>query len=220
MKALTEVILGKLKTKDSLNLERKIFHCLIGLAVYLPYIVFEKRFPSMEWYCFLLLITGTTEFLRLKFPQINEFLLTNYSDIFRKSEANSISSVIPFLTGLLVSTTLFPVWISHIAVGCQVLADPVASYFGIQFGKRKIWDGKTLEGFFACMGVSVGFCLLVSFGMLHLAPWKVVILALSTGLVTALAEAYPIRLLDDNLRISLFTGTWLLILSKLLLISY
>lgn len=200
-----------LNTRGHINFERKIFHIVTGIVVYLPYFLLGNQFPALYWFLLLLTITFFTEIIRLKVPSINNYILSTYRDLFRKTEAKQFCSVLPFITGMLLSSFLFPPYIAHIAVGCQIFSDPIASAVGIRFGKRKIWDGKSLEGFLACFVVSMVICTLI-LSIRTEFSWNIFILSILTGFVASMAEAYPIPYVDDNLRVSLFTGTALYIL--------
>ena len=203
-----ESVLQKLSSRDSLNLERKTFHILIGLLIYSPYLILGNIFPYTQWFLFLLVFSILSEYLRLKIPYINNLFLENFSILFRKSEATNFSAVIPFIFCMLLTTYLFPRGICHMAVACQLLADPFASIIGINFGKKVIWDSRTLEGSLGCFGI--GF-LISFFGLIYLFHFSFVqsfILAFAGGIVCSLAELIPIPFIDDNFRVGFFTGSF------------
>lgn len=84
-------------------------------------------------------------------------------------------------------------------------ADPIASYFGIMYGKDKILREKSLQGFLAAFVV----CSLLTFAFLNsydLFAERMVLISLLGGLIGALAELIPIGKLDDNLTLPVLSA--------------
>ncbi len=84
-------------------------------------------------------------------------------------------------------------------------ADPFASYFGIRFGKDKIYGEKTIQGFMAayliCASLTILFLIYHGFNL-----DRVLLVGVLAGLLGALAELIPIAKLDDNLTIPVISG--------------
>ena len=93
---------------------------------------------------------------------------------------------------------LFPHDIVTLSLLFLAIADPAASYFGIRYGKDRLWGQKSLQGsiaaFFAC-----GLTSMVYYTVHHLMLDRLLIVGILSGLAGAIAEAAPLGQLDDNL---------------------
>jgi len=123
----------------------------------------------------------------------------------RQSELHTLAGTTFLLTGLLFVTLVFPPPIVLLTMFFLAFADPIASYFGIRYGKDKILGEKSLQGFLAAFVV----CALLTFTFLNsyeLVSGRIVLVSLIGGLIGALAELIPIGKLDDNLTLPVLSA--------------
>ena len=101
--------------------------------------------------------------------------------------------------------------IVNLALLFLALADPIASYFGIRFGKDKLFGRKSLQGsiaaFFACTLTSM-----VYYVAHRLMLDRLLIVGILSGLAGAAAEALPVGPLDDNLVLPVLSSAQLWII--------
>lgn len=194
----------QLKKRSDLHLARKIWHVggvsLIA-AIYsvLPHTV-SVVLLSLAWVMFVPL-----DFARLKYPHLNKYMIGIFRPIMRQSELDRLAGTSFLLTGLLLVTLIFPPPIVLLSMFFLAFADPIASYFGIRYGRDKILGEKSLQGFLAAFIV----CSLLTFTFLNsyeLLSGRIVLVSLIGGLIGALAELIPIGKLDDNLTLPVLSA--------------
>jgi dolichol kinase len=103
-------------------------------------------------------------------------------------------------------------------------ADPCASYFGIKYGRQKIFGNKSLEGFIAAAVT----CFILAFLFLmakngnidilrhKLSMGSILVMSMAAALVGALSELVPIAKLDDNLTLPILSATGLFLIFTVL----
>lgn len=97
--------------------------------------------------------------------------------------------------GIFLSLLLFGRECAMVSTLVLAVGDAFASMVGIRYGRRKIWNGRTLEG-------SIAFFFSSFFAILPLIGfWK----ALLVASASALSEVLPIRL-DDNFTVPLVSA--------------
>lgn len=199
-----------LKKRSDVHWARKIWHMagvsfIAFLYSYLPEKVSIIAL-LVSWLLFVPL-----DFLRQKRPALNEVMVAVFKPIMRQSELHRIAGTTYLLSGLLIVTVLFPPQIVLLTMLFLAFADPIASYFGIRYGKDKIFGNKSLQGSLAAFFV----CAILTFAFLNY-HWmmmdRIVIISLLGGLIGSLAELIPIWKLDDNLTLPLLSSTalWML----------
>ena len=143
-----------------------------------------------------------SETLRLKgrqVPVITRFTLA----MSRENESlHFVAAPVYLALGTILSLLAFPRNIAYASITTVAVADPVASYVGIRFGRIHVKQ-KTLEGFAAGLIVSFAAALL----------WVPPYLALTGSVVGMLLEVLGV--LDDNLTIPIGAGSAMLIASIL-----
>lgn len=88
-------------------------------------------------------------------------------------------------------------------------ADPLASYFGLRYGKDQLFGKKTLQGSLAAFFSSVIISAIFYFSR-GLMVDRLLIVSLLSGLIAAVSELLPIGRLDDNLTFPILSSTCLL----------
>lgn len=154
------------------------------------------------------------DIFRLRYPALNDLVLHTIGPIMRQSEVNKIAGTTYLLTGVTLLAYIFPRDIVLLTLLFLAFADPIASYFGIRFGKDKILGQKSLQGTLAAFFV----CAMLTFAFLSfhdLLMDRLVLVSLLGGLIGSLAELIPIGKLDDNLTLPLVSATALYFLFTL-----
>ena len=199
-----------LKQKSDMHWARKFWHMggvsLIAAGVhYLP--AFWAGFGLIAlWVLYVPL-----DFLRLKFPALNDFIVHLFRPVMRRHESHNLAGTTYLLTGVLLTYLVFPRSIFFLTLLYLAFADPCASIFGIKFGKDKIFGHKSLQGSLAAFII----CGTLTFGFLYYRALfldRLLIVSILGGLVGALAEAVPVGKIDDNFSIPVISATGLYVL--------
>jgi dolichol kinase len=141
------------------------------------------------------------ELARRQSVKFNKMVLKVMLPLMRKSEIKGVAGVTPLIISVNI-LTLFPTWIVNLSLWFLAFADPIASLFGVLFGRTKLISGKSLEGSAAAFIV----CSMIT----YLTYSQVIVDVFMFGLFGALAELLPIGPLDDNLTMPLVTAMLLL----------
>jgi dolichol kinase len=202
-----------LKKRSDIHWARKIWHMAgVSLIAYV-YSVLPEAW-SLALLAALWLIAVPCDLARLRWPALNDFVLHVMGPIMRQSEVDKIAGTTYLITGVTVVAIVFPRDIVLLTLLFLAFADPIASYFGIRFGKDKILGQKSLQGTLAAFFV----CAVLSFAFLSyhdLLMDRLVVVSLIGGVIGALAELIPIWKLDDNLTLPLVSATALYFLFTL-----
>ncbi len=178
---------------------RSLWHLLGGL--FLPAIYyFTSKKVSLIIFGIFFLFFFFADFLRLRYPRLNEWTFKHLRTIIKEEERNSFSGNPYYIAGAFLSVLLFEKEIAMASLCFVACGDLAASIVGKRYGRIKI-KKKSLEGglgfFLACL--LMGIILLVlrlklSFGIL-----------LIGALTASIVELFsPGR--KDNLTIPLFSG--------------
>ena len=87
------------------------------------------------------------DFIRLKYPKVNEVALVFMGPLMRNSEVNSAAGTTYLLAGVAIIVVFFSKPIVGLSLLFLAFADPLASYIGIRYGKVKSMAGKSVQGF-------------------------------------------------------------------------
>ncbi len=146
------------------------------------------------------------DFFRLKNPAWNDFAVSVLRPIMRRSEVDKLAGTTYLLSGLLLVALIFPPQIVLLTMIFLAFADPIASAWGIRFGKDKIFGEKSLQGSLAAFFV----CSVATFYFLT-SHWllmdRLIVVSLLGGLIGALAELIPIGKLDDNFTLPVLSAS-------------
>ncbi|MFN3603910.1 MAG: diacylglycerol/polyprenol kinase family protein [Leptonema sp. (in: bacteria)] len=210
------------------NPKRKIWHLLgliIPILLYLDIFRFLK--PEDEnitrWVGFILLLIFFTfllvlEIIRLNYHPFNEFFIQTVGSLMKESEYHRIHGSVSYVFANMILFYFFTKDIIFLSSLVLMVSDPIAAYFGIFFGKHKIFKEKTFEGFLAFFVSSfvVGILYTSSISILgiesaynwnHQTIYTVLIIFGVSSLITSLVELFSFTglygLLDDNLTIPL-----------------
>jgi len=193
------------KTKADLHLARKIWHMCAGCGIIFPYLFFFDKTGMFIYLSLLLSLYLSIECLRIYRPSFHLRLVQNWRWVLRKSEMQSMNTGIPFVFSSLITLLIFPKTIALLAMSYLFFGDPIASFFGVLYGRKKlqILPGKTWPGLLA----NFMTCGILSFIFLrgNLSPQQLFYIVPLGGFIGMSAEALPLKL-DDNFTIPLFSA--------------
>jgi len=168
------------------EIKRKAFHLLTLIYVFAYWVLPRTEMLwAMGTLIFCVLVF---EGIRLRNPAFNRRLVKKLGDVYRESEANSISGLPWTLSGSFFTMLLFPdknivvVSLMYLALG-----DASAALVGKRIGKRKIFWEKTLEGSLACFLV----CFMIGLFFFEIP------VAFAGALAAAVIELFPWALNDN-----------------------
>ncbi|MEK6556665.1 MAG: hypothetical protein AABZ31_15555, partial [Bdellovibrionota bacterium] len=160
----------------------------------------------------LLVIFGTIfitfDVVRLTNDRVNKFAIRVMGPIMRDSEKNKLAGTTYLIVGVFVIVLFFDPLIVKLSLLFLALADPVASYFGIRYGRDRLFGRKSLQGsmaaFICCLLISLGY-----FYSKNLMMDRLFMVSILAGLAGAISEAVPVGRLDDNLLLPVLSSTLL-----------
>ena len=199
----------QLKNRQDLHLARKLWHvCGVSLMA-LIYVYWGKQI-SFRILSTLVLIIVPLDILRQRSHRLNTIVLKVLGWLMRKNEYQAISGTsYLFVGGLFL--LLFPPPIVVLSLLFLAFADPIASYFGIRYGKDRIVGNKTLQGTAAAFVV----CVIISaiyYYQNNIMIERIFIVSPLSGLIGAAAELIPIGHLDDNFTFPILCAAFLCVL--------
>lgn len=204
-----------LRLRSDLHLLRKAWHIatgLIGLTIY------KKSGLPEETMAFGLLSVAVlaflVEFLRLRNEKLNVLLMKVMKPVMRESERNSTSGLPFYALGVSLALFFFPERIAVLASLFLIFADPIASFFGILYGRDKILPNKSLQGTIAAF--TVCYILTLIYGLIYAAPtMDLLVFAIAAGIIGAISEMCS-QFVDDNLCIPVVSGLGLFLINLVL----
>jgi glycerol-3-phosphate acyltransferase PlsY len=148
------------------------------------------------------------DFVRLIYRKFN-ILLFKTKEIFKSKEYKKFSSITMFLAACFLTFLLFEKTIATFAVTFIIFGDFFSKYFGMKFGRVKIFD-KTFEGSLAFFNA----CLLSGFVLLHYLnlSWPVF---LCGAFVATIVEILPFGI-DDNFSVAIMSGSVMYLLNTVI----
>jgi len=203
----------ELKKRSDIHLARKVWHMAGVFGMFLAYVLL----PEVIAYSILALSISLflpVDFLRQKYPALNEWVVHAFKPILRTHEIHKIAGTTYLLSGVSVVVALFPRPVVALTLLFLAFADPIASYVGIKYGKDKIFGHKSIQGSIAAFVV----CALatgVYLAYYNIMLDRVIVISLLAGLIGALAELIPIGKMDDNFTLPVLSGLGLYILFSL-----
>ena len=208
--AMQETLGPALKRKSDLHMSRKVWHCA---GICLVAVIYNLVNIRQAW---MILLSASAlivplDLLRLKHVAINRAAHRVFGPIMRRHESNSISGMTYLYLGCAFLLLLNKKHIVTLTLFFLAFGDPLASYFGLRYGKDKILGAKTLQGTIAAFAV----CTLVSlvyYYFNNIMTERLLIVAPLSGLIGALAELIPIGRLDDNFSFPVISAVLLTIL--------
>lgn len=193
---MTSIQSRTLRQKSDIHLSRKLWHCVGICAMAMVYNQFGSR---VSWIA-LLILAGffiPLDILRQYQPGLNRATVRLFGRVMRKYEYNAVSGMTYLYFGVMILLLIGNAHIITLTLLFLAFGDPIASFFGIRYGKDRILANKTLQGTMAAFAV----CTIISgiyYYFNNLMTERLLIVAPISGLIGALAELLPIGKLDDN----------------------
>lgn len=154
------------------------------------------------------------EFLRLRNEKLNQFLMVLMKPVMRESEKDSMSGMPFYALGVSLSLFFFSENIAIISILFLIFADPIASFFGVLYGRDKILPNKSLQGTIAAF--SVCYIVTLVYGLIHASPsMSLLVFAIISGVIGAVSELCS-QFVDDNLCIPVVSGLGLYLINLLI----
>ena len=185
-----------LKRRSDLHLARKLWHALGVLGmVLLHYLLTTDQ--TLRVMAVLAFVFVTVDVVRHQWPAINKFVLKILGPLMREHERHNLAGTTYLILGTFIIVWWFPSPIVSLSLLFLAVADPLASFVGILYGKDKLVGSKSLQGTLAAFIA----CTLIAFFYLlahDLMTERLLMVSLLAGLSGALSELLPIGRLDDN----------------------
>ncbi len=208
--------LESLPSRSDIHLPRRLFHLACGSFIVGASFLFPSKSEMVAWLIGMTIVVAVLEYLRLTVPRLNQMTARLFGSIMRSGEENGRSGVVFYMAGCAVSAVVFPRAIAILAILYLAYGDPIASYFGVKYGKhfwtKNMSEGrKSIEGSLACFI----FCAVLTF-VVSFVPEKTsmmpmmsrIFFALLGGVGATLGEMFPLRT-DDNLALPILSGAFL-----------
>lgn len=199
------------KSRKDLHIPRRLFHLSMGMSCGLIYKYYLEYHQAIHILGVATCVLYILEQVRLNYPEFKSVFSEASKYLLRAEEQLKESASIPFLMGLLLTLLTFPKHISLVAIFTLAISDPLSAIIGIQFGKTKIKEHRSLEGSSAFFFSTLIIHILVLSSHFKSEYIKIVFISfISSGIVT-LFDLLEIKI-DDNLTIPLVTASslWLL----------
>ena len=200
------------------EIKRKGVHLSSLWMVAATLLLAEWRWISCLIFFLLLLLTLVSEH---DYANGGKYLGRLYGYLFGKMLRNEVkkgqwivSGGVPVLAAALMVNILFPPVIAAASLAVMLTGDAAAALIGRKFGKHKLVNNKSLEGFIAFI-LAGSLAVSVIFFIMNIAPvWY--IWGLIAVIAGALAELFQKQLkLDDNFTIPLSCGIVLFLASHI-----
>jgi len=196
----------RLHVRTDLHLTRKVFHLVTGMAIAFSYLA---GVPTLTLLIVLSSILGFVfmlETARLRIPAFNEKMIKFFSPIIRTHECDQPTAIPPYLLSSIIAVLIFPKPVAVLSILYLACGDPLASVFGILYGKHSVRfaNGKSLIGTLA----GIVTCSVITFlylKMMSITMPALLAVTLIGGIAGGTAEMAPVDV-DDNFSIPVIAG--------------
>lgn len=184
------------KARNDIHLARRLWH----FGGVLTMVLFYWKLTPEQALWVAVPVSGTLitfDVLRLYSRRLNELFTWIFGAVLRETERKKLAASTAMMAGVTITLFIFPKSVVLLSLLMFAFADPLASYFGIRFGKDKLIGDKSLQGSLAalviCFFVTFAYCL-----YFDLMTERLFIVCLLSGFAGALSELVPVWKLDDN----------------------
>ncbi len=201
------------RLRTDLHITRKLWHMATGLIGLMFY--YKSGLPTDTVATALLIFAACSflvEFFRLKNEKLNQFIMVLMKPVMRESEKDSMSGMPFYALGVSLSLFFFPERIAILSILFLIFADPIASFFGVLYGRDKILPNKSLQGTIAAF--SVCYIVTLVYGLINASPsMNLLVFAIISGAIGAVSELCS-QFVDDNLCIPVISGLGLFLINS------
>lgn len=195
---------------DDIHLARRLWHFSGVMGMFAIYF-FLSRQQCLRVALVLSTFLVFLDVARLRFEGLNNVLTGIFKPFMRESERHRIAGSTFMLVGVTLIVYLYSKKVVLLALLFLAIADPLAAFIGINFGKDKLIGNKSLQGssaaFVACFALTFGYC-----SVLGMMTDRLLIVSLLGGIIGALSELIPVGSLDDNFVFPVVSATLLTVL--------
>jgi dolichol kinase len=196
-----------LKARNDIHLARRVWHCGGVLVIaWLAWFLTSRQaaVTSLAVSAFMI----SFDVARLYSTRLNRFFTWLFGPVLRESERRRVTGSTFMMAGVTLIVLLYPKNVVLLTLLFFSVADPLASYFGIRYGKDKLIGDKSFQGsaaaFAACFLMAAGFY--SATGLMH---ERLFIVCLLSALIGAVSELVPVGKLDDNFSFPVLNATLL-----------
>lgn len=146
----------------------------------------------------------SVEYARARWGWVNGLTVRIIGPIMRDTEVNQLSGIPFYMASCLFAFLIFPQHIAALSILYLAFGDPMSSFFGVLYGRSKIFPNKSLQGTLGGFAV----CAVATFAYLlwqRIDPTLVLVLSLLGGFAGSVAELLPLNV-DDNFAIPVVSG--------------
>ena len=202
-----------LAKRSELHIKRRAWHITSGVIALTLYYTVEVSLWAFVILAGVIAALGfLLDFKRFKNDRLNTSLNRFFGVIMRESEKNSFSGLPFYALGVCLTFLFFPEKIAVLSFLFLIFADPMASIFGVRFGKDRLFPNKTLQGtmaaFITCLIVTVVYA-----GALGVSSPNLIIFTFFCSIAGALSELLSAFNIDDNLTIPVVSGACMSLLN-------
>lgn len=197
MSAKLTPLMQDLKSRKDVHYARKIWHFLGVIMIAVLYHNLTRPMALQT----LVLVASISIFIdvfRQRSEGFNRGVLKVMGFLMRENERTGIAGTTYLLIGVLIIVAIFPPSVVMLSLLFLAIADPVASYYGIRYGRDKLIGRKSLQGsmaaFFVCVMISA-----IYFFAHNMMTERILIVSILAGFIGAVSEIIPVGDLDDNL---------------------
>lgn len=152
----------------------------------------------------LLAVAMSVEYSRARWEWFNSIAIRVMGPVMRDTEVNQLTGIPFYMASCLFAFLIFPHHVTVLSIMYLAFGDPSSSFFGVLYGKNKIFPNKSLQGtlggFIVCAVVT-----LIYLVTQNIDPGKILVLSLLGGFAGSVAELLPLNI-DDNFAIPVVSG--------------
>lgn len=196
--------------RSDLHVLRKLWHVLMGSMIAFLYLGGIGRWVGVAILLAILGMVLSLETLRFRYPVLNERICRAWGPLMRECETRQMSGVPPYLFSCILVIAALPKTIAVLSILFLACGDPIASFFGVSFGRfsHRFKNGKsvigTLAGVLTCMFLSALF-LATQTNVSEIGWAGTTAFVTWGGLVGGTVELLPLEV-DDNFTIPVISG--------------
>lgn len=194
-----------LHKRNDLHLARKFFHMSGAMVLLAPYLFFGVSKETMAAALGTALAgVMSIEYSRARWEWVNVLAMKVMGPVMRESEVSGLTGIPFYMASCLFAFLIFPHHIAVLSILYLAFGDPSSSFFGVLYGRAKIFPNKSLQGtlggFVVCFLATGVYLTWQGF-----APEKVLIMTMLGGFSGCVAELLPLNV-DDNFSIPVVSG--------------
>lgn len=196
-------------TRRDLQLGRRVFHVVNGVAVATAYALFFTHQQVVYVFGVIACLVYVLDRVRIAYPELAGRAGWANRLLARAEEQVRESGMTPYAIAVLLTILTVPKAAALVAIYTLAIADPAAAVVGITWGRRRIGPERSLEGSLAFFAVTLAIAAGVLGGSVDVTWPTLAGMAVTIAALAAIGELLPLRI-DDNLTIPIAVGfvTW------------